>query len=136
MLITSIGRNTRKPTAAARPMPSAIDRARSPPDMCGSANMPVTIGERTEAVEGLGAGRGYTRDIHVHPAMLALVREVSPQLARCELTHLERVAIDVERAVRQHQEYAHALETLGCALEWLAPLPECADSVFVEDTAV
>jgi dimethylargininase len=68
--------------------------------------------------------------------MFALVREVSPQLAQCELTHLERVAIDVERAARQHQEYTHALQTLGCGLEWLPLLPECADSVFVEDTAV
>jgi len=68
--------------------------------------------------------------------MLALIREVSPQLAQCELTHLERAAIDVERAMRQHREYTHALQTLGCALEWLPSLPECADSVFVEDTAV
>ena len=28
--------------------------------------------------------------------MLALVREVSPQLAQCELTHLERAAIDAQ----------------------------------------
>jgi dimethylargininase len=68
--------------------------------------------------------------------MLALVREVSPELSQCELTHLERVAIDVERAVRQHREYTHALETLGCTLEWLPSLPERADGVFVEDTAV
>lgn len=68
--------------------------------------------------------------------MLALVREVSPQLARCELTHLERVAIDVERAAHQHREYTRALQLLGCTLEWLAPLPGCADGVFVEDTAV
>jgi dimethylargininase len=68
--------------------------------------------------------------------MLALVREVSPQLAQCELSYLERAAIDTERAARQHKEYVGALHTLGCKLEWLAPLPECADSVFVEDTAV
>jgi len=68
--------------------------------------------------------------------MVALVREVSPQLARCELTHLERVAIDVQRAVGQHRAYTQALQSLGCTVEWLPPLPHCADGVFVEDTAV
>ena len=68
--------------------------------------------------------------------MLALVREVSPQLALCELTYLQRAAIDAGRAARQHREYTLALQTLGCALEWLPPLPQCPDGVFVEDTAV
>ena len=68
--------------------------------------------------------------------MLALVREVSPQLARCELTHLEREGIDAARAARQHREYTHALQALGCSLEWLPALPDHPDSVFVEDTAV
>ena len=68
--------------------------------------------------------------------MLTLVREVSPQLAECELTHLERTAIDAERAVRQHADYTQALHALGCRLEWLPPLPQHPDGVFVEDTAV
>ena len=68
--------------------------------------------------------------------MLALVREVSPQLARCELTHLERESIDAARAARQHQGYTQALQALGCVLEWLPPLPDHPDGVFVEDTAV
>jgi dimethylargininase len=68
--------------------------------------------------------------------MLALVRDVSPQLAQCELTHLERAAIDAARAVRQHRDYCEALRTLGCRLEWLPALPQHADGVFVEDTAV
>jgi dimethylargininase len=68
--------------------------------------------------------------------VLALVREVSPQLAHCELTHLERAAIDAPTAVRQHQGYTQALQALGCTLEWLPPLPEHPDGVFVEDTAV
>ena len=68
--------------------------------------------------------------------MLALVREVSPQLARCELTHLEREAIDAQRAMRQHRDYTQALQALGRSLEWLPPLPQYPDSVFVEDTAV
>jgi dimethylargininase len=68
--------------------------------------------------------------------MLALVREVSPNLAHCELTHLARVAIDGARAQQQHRDYTLALQALGCSLEWLPPLPEHADGVFVEDTAV
>jgi dimethylargininase len=68
--------------------------------------------------------------------MLALVREVSPNLAQCELTHLTRVAIDGVRAQQQHREYTRALQALGCSLEWLPPLPGHADGVFVEDTAV
>jgi dimethylargininase len=68
--------------------------------------------------------------------MLAFVREVSPRLAQCELTHLERAPIDMERAARQHRAYVAALQSLGCRLEWLAPLPDHADGVFVEDTAV
>jgi dimethylargininase len=68
--------------------------------------------------------------------VLAFVREVSPALASCELTHLERAAIDVSRARRQHAEYCDALRSLGCQLQRLQPLPEHADGVFVEDTAV
>ena len=68
--------------------------------------------------------------------MLALVREVSPALERCELTHLVRSPIDAARAARQHGDYTQALQALGCTLEWLPPLAEYPDSVFVEDTAV
>jgi dimethylargininase len=68
--------------------------------------------------------------------MLALVREVSAQLAHCELSFLERDPIDLERARAQHRAYTTALTELGCRLEWLAPLAGHADGVFVEDTAV
>src|ERR1700741_4794522 len=68
--------------------------------------------------------------------MLALVREVSATLARCELTHLVRSPIDAARAARQHRDYTEGLQALGCMLEWLPPLAEHPDGVFVEDTAV
>ena len=45
--------------------------------------------------------------------MLALVREVSPQFAQCQLTHLERAAIDAQRAMRQHGDYTQSLQALG-----------------------
>ena len=68
--------------------------------------------------------------------MIALVREVSPCLADCELSFLPRVPIDAERAFRQHGAYVAELAALGLGIEWLAPLATHADGVFVEDTAV
>jgi dimethylargininase len=69
-------------------------------------------------------------------SIVALVREVSPQLARCELTHLGRVDIDVDRASAQHRVYCDVLRSLGARVEFIAPLPDVPDGVFVEDTAV
>ncbi len=66
----------------------------------------------------------------------ALTREISPQIVNCELTHLGREPIDLARAAHRHHEYEKALIALGCTIEQLAPLPDAADSVFVEDTAV
>ena len=68
--------------------------------------------------------------------MIAFVREVAGSLARCELTHLARKPIDVPRARGQHARYVAELAAAGCRIEWLPPLPEHADGVFVEDTAV
>ncbi len=68
--------------------------------------------------------------------LIALTREVSPELGRCELTHLAREPIDVERARGQHQTYEGVLRGLGCRVERLPATPELADSVFVEDTVV
>ena len=68
--------------------------------------------------------------------MLALTRAVPTSLARCELTHLARVAIDVERARAQHELYEAALRGLGVDILRLAPADDLPDSVFVEDAAV
>jgi dimethylargininase len=68
--------------------------------------------------------------------MMALTREVSPALPRCELTHLVRTAIDVDRARAQHLAYEAALRAIGCHVERLAAGDEMPDSVFIEDTAV
>ncbi len=67
---------------------------------------------------------------------LALVRDVSPAIGRCELSHLARAPIDVARATRQHAGYVKALTAAGCSIEHLPPAPELPDGVFVEDTAV
>jgi dimethylargininase len=41
--------------------------------------------------------------------MKAFTRAVSPRLAECELTHLDRVPIDAGKAVEQHAAYERAL---------------------------
>lgn len=68
--------------------------------------------------------------------MIALTRAVSPTLDRCELSHLDRVAIDIEGAAREHARYAAVLAELGCRVEPVAAAPDLPDAVFVEDTAV
>jgi dimethylargininase len=65
---------------------------------------------------------------------LAFTRPVPDSLARCELTHLERAPIDLERARLQHTAYERALADLGCSVIRLPPAHDQPDSVFVEDT--
>jgi dimethylargininase len=68
--------------------------------------------------------------------VIALTRPVPDALAACELTHLERVPIDVTRARRQHAEYERVLASLGCQVVTLPEAPDLPDSVFIEDTAI
>jgi dimethylargininase len=67
---------------------------------------------------------------------IAITREVSPTIANCELTHLERASIDARLAAAQHRQYASCLRDLGCELVSLPAEPDLPDSVFVEDTAI
>jgi dimethylargininase len=67
---------------------------------------------------------------------LALTRDLSPAITRCELVHLERSPIDFDRAVAQHERYIELLTDLGYAVSRLPAEPEMPDAVFVEDTAV
>jgi dimethylargininase len=66
---------------------------------------------------------------------IAITREVSPRLAECEITHIERAPIDLGTARAQHREYVQALKTLGCDVIELPAESDLPDSVFVEDTA-
>ena len=68
--------------------------------------------------------------------MLALVRPVPDTLAACQLTHLERVPIDIARARDQHAAYVRTLAGLGCGVIELPSADDLPDSVFVEDTAI
>jgi dimethylargininase len=68
--------------------------------------------------------------------LVALTREISPAIVRCELTHLARVPIDLELARAQHDAYERCLGEAGCRVERLPAGPDMPDSVFIEDTAV
>ena len=68
--------------------------------------------------------------------LIAITRDPSPAIANCELTHLERQAIDVELACTQHRQYQDCLAALGCEVHGLPATPDLPDSVFVEDTAI
>ena len=68
--------------------------------------------------------------------LLALTRDISPAIERCELTHLERTTIDLTRARAEHNAYEAALRALGCQVDRLPAGPDMPDSVFIEDTAI
>jgi dimethylargininase len=67
---------------------------------------------------------------------IAVTRPVPESLARCELTHLARVSIDVDVAAAQHRQYEEALCTLGCTVRRVPAAHDLPDSVFVEDVAI
>jgi dimethylargininase len=68
--------------------------------------------------------------------LTAITRAVSPAIDRCELTNLDRLPINLERANTQHAEYEKILRTLGVDVHLLPADPELPDSVFVEDAAI
>jgi dimethylargininase len=68
--------------------------------------------------------------------MLAIVRDVAPTLAQCQLTHLPRQPLDFERTAAEHRAYVDRLAAIGCQIVQLPAASEYPDSVFVEDTAV
>ncbi len=68
--------------------------------------------------------------------LFAITRLVSRSIVNCELTYLERVPIDIERARLQHHAYEETLRGLGVELHSLPEEPHLPDSVFVEDTAI
>ena len=67
---------------------------------------------------------------------IAITRQVSPAINRCELTHLPREPIDYDRACAQHGQYEEALRSLGFQVISLPAEPALPDSVFVEDVAL
>lgn len=68
--------------------------------------------------------------------MLAITREISPSIASCELTHLDRIPIDLARARAEHEAYEAALRECGWTVQRLPADAAMGDSVFIEDTAI
>ena len=66
----------------------------------------------------------------------AITRPTGAELSECELTHIDRVPIDVARACAQHDDYLEVLRSLDVKVVELPRLPGHPDAVFVEDTAI
>lgn len=67
---------------------------------------------------------------------IAITRDVSRSIERCELTHLAREPIDYDRAVAQHEAYCAGLAAAGLELVRLPADEAYPDGCFVEDVAV
>src|SRR3990172_9610589 len=70
------------------------------------------------------------------PRLIALTRDVSPGIVRCELTFLPRTEIDFAKASEQHRAYRDALAALGVEVVHLDDGASFPDGTFVEDLAV
>jgi dimethylargininase len=66
---------------------------------------------------------------------VALTHIVSPNIAQCELSFIERSPIDYDRAVQQHEAYCALLEECGLRVIELTVNSSYPDSTFIEDTA-
>jgi dimethylargininase len=80
------------------------------------------------------AASGRLRDDRPVPSVL--VRAPSPRLADGELTHLERVPVDADRALAQWRGYLDAWRALGWTPVEVESADEFPDGVFVEDAVV
>ena len=68
--------------------------------------------------------------------LIAITRGISPRIHECELTHIAREPIDLDRARAQHRQYEECLAGLGCKILSLPAEADLPDSVFVEDAAL
>src|SRR4029450_6886726 len=67
---------------------------------------------------------------------VAITREISPSIERCELTHLSRQAIDISKARAQHEAYEQRLSQAGCPTGRLPAAYGLPVAVFIEDVSV
>ena len=66
----------------------------------------------------------------------AITRAISPTMNECELSYIDRVEIDIEKAQAQHGAYEECLRAMGMEVIALPAEPDLPDSVFVEDPAI
>jgi dimethylargininase len=86
----------------------------------------TTSGDSGLPVETAPAGAGKR----------ALVRRPADSLADGQITHIERVPIDLDLARAQWAGYVAALQTEGWATTEVDPAPDQPDSVFIEDAVI
>lgn len=67
---------------------------------------------------------------------IAFTREISDSIERCELTHLDRLPIDLPRARAQHVAFENALRELGCEVRRIPDAHNLPDAVFVQDAVL
>jgi dimethylargininase len=68
--------------------------------------------------------------------MIIITRDVSPNVNAAEVTYVDRVPIDYDRAASQHEQYRELLRSLGHTVISLPADGNHPDCVFVEDTAI
>lgn len=68
--------------------------------------------------------------------MIAITRGVSRNIAEGQVTHMERVPLDYERARTQHEQYIALLRSHGCEVVEVPADDAHPDCVFIEDTAI
>ncbi len=66
----------------------------------------------------------------------AIVRRPSRRISEGEVTHIDRVPLDVDLGLRQHAVYLSLLEELGLQLVHAPEADEHPDGLFVEDALV
>ena len=67
---------------------------------------------------------------------VALTRQPAQSLVHCEVSHVDREAIEFSLVVLQHRNYCQALQQQGLDVQTLPPVEAYPDSVFVEDNAI
>ncbi len=68
--------------------------------------------------------------------IIAITRDVSSSLARCELLFVPRKELNYQKARLQHRQYEDCLGDLGCFILRMPGASDLPDSAFVEDTCV
>jgi dimethylargininase len=63
----------------------------------------------------------------------AIVRRPSPRIADGEVTHIDRIPMDVDLAMTQYDRYLQVLQSLGVELIFAVESPDHPDGLFVED---
>jgi dimethylargininase len=101
-----------------------------------TSSMDPIDAERVAPLCRAGSAKILRMDPRARSMKIAITREVSPAIDRCELTHLARTPIDVGLAREQHHRYEESLSDLGYVILRLPAERDLPDSVFVEDIAV